>query len=340
MTMPADTKIKIEPFKRGDDYLIANFVSERGTHITDREYHAVRDQIMEMRSRDPQTARLFDKFLDTSILKRGSLPDAEMKALTKGLENNKMGLGPLTNSIGADLKLNNYSSSYRPEIMVSVNERPMVPSVVASQLKGAKVEGDFSIQRSDKPGVVTGRPMSFEGSERVKLLPPAETNRMGLNRDETGSKIMKAELVNHIRWKTMFKGIAGMGAALTAGLAAAAEPGATPVKVADAVIDTQIPGWQAARQGQACKAFGEAAGVVAGGAAMVATAPVVATAAVGVTAASGPAAPVVGVLAATAATGAVVGAGAVTTAAVAPAAESLCNVTKTATNYIAQKLSM
>jgi hypothetical protein len=73
---------------------------------------------------------------------------------------------------------------------------------------------------------------------------------------------------------------------------------------------------------------------------MVAATPVVATAAVGVTAASGPAAPLVGVVAATAATGAVVGAGAVTSAAVAPAAETLCNVTRSTGTYIAQKLGM
>jgi hypothetical protein len=335
-----DTTIKIEPFKRGDDYLIANIFNERGTNITDREYHAVRNQIMDMRSRDPQTARLFDKFLDTSFLKGGSLPDAEMKALTQGLERNKMGLGPLTNAIGADLKARDYSSTYRPEIVVSVNERPMASSLVAGQLKGAQVEGNFAIQRSDKPGSVTGSPMSFAASEKAKLLPQVEPGRSYFNKDDAGSKLMKSELVSHIKWKTMFKGIAGMGAALTAGLAAAAEPGATPVKVADAVIDTQIPGWQAARQGQACKAFGEAAGVVAGGAAMVAATPVVATAAVGVTAASGPAAPLVGVVAATAATGAVVGAGAVTSAAVAPAAETLCNVTRSTGTYIAQKLGM
>lgn len=259
----ADTStVKIEPFKRGDDYLVARFFGPTGQNITDREYHGVRNAIMDMRTRDPQTARLFDKFLETTS-KRGELPDGELRALNDGLKKNNMALGSLTNSIGEDLRLNRYNPSYRPEVVVAVNARPMVPSVVIGELRAAQVEGNFSIQRSDKPGSVTGAPISFDAREQARLLPPPETGRHNFNRDDTGSKLMKQELVTHIKVKSLFKGALGVGATVAAGLVAAAEPGATPLKVADAMIDTQIPGWQAARQGQACKAFGEVTGTAA-----------------------------------------------------------------------------
>ncbi len=61
------------------------------------------------------------------------------------------------------------------------------------------------------------------------------------------------------------KGLAGLVFAGAAGMAAASEPDATPASVGYAVAAQAVPGWNAARQGQACRAFGEATGYVAAG---------------------------------------------------------------------------
>ena len=88
------------------------------------------------------------------------------------------------------------------------------------------------------------------------------------------------------------KGLAGLALAGLAGAAAAAEPGATPASVGNAMAATAVPGWNAARQGQACRAFGEATGYVAAGLTITAGATVTTTVAIGAGAATGPMAPV------------------------------------------------
>jgi hypothetical protein len=98
---------------------------------------------------------------------------------------------------------------------------------------------------------------------------------------------MKTQHGSHAHIKA---GIAGVAMAGMSGIAAAAEPGATLGTVGTALADGFIPGWQAARQGDACGAFGDVAGVAASGVVVTAGAPVVAAGAV----ATGPAAPVVG----------------------------------------------
>lgn len=137
------------------------------------------------------------------------------------------------------------------------------------------------------------------------------------------------------RWA---KAIVGGGAAVAAGMAAAAEPDARAVAVTDALLDTSLPGWVAARKGQACKAFGEAAGSVAGGVAMAVTAPVAGGAAIAATTASGPLAPAVAPLAGIAAAGVVVGAGMAADGAVSSAAERVCNLASQTKQSLTQKL--
>ena len=286
----AEVTVKVEPFKRGNDFLVAGFMDQRGLNVTDREYHAVRDKIMEMRQRDPGAAKLYDKFIDQVVNKRGGTFDpVEYETMVKGLNKQGVSLGPLTNEIASDLKAHKYSPTYRPEVMITVNGKPMVPSVVASQLEGAKVIGTFEPQRSLKPGEVSGRPMAFNISEAAKLAPEPVGR---FDNRPMGTKMMQEELLSHSRWKSLSKGLMGVGLAGVAGLAAAAEPGATPASVADAVVATAVPGWQEARKGQACKAFGEGAGYIASGATLAAGTTVTVTAAVGLGAASGPLAPV------------------------------------------------
>lgn len=288
----AETVVKVEPYKRGDDFTVAGFRDERGFNITDRDYHAVRDKIMEMRQRDPGAAKLYDKFIDEVVHKRGSLPQPEMEMLNKGLSKNGLGLGSLTNSIAADLKAHNYSASYRPEVMLSVNGRPMIPSILAGHLQSANVVGEFNVQRSAAPGKVSGTPMNFSLSEAAKMVPEPATSRYSTESVNSATKTIREELVTHSRWKAASKGLFGVGIAAAAGLAAAAEPGATPLKVADAVVSTAVPGWQEARKGQACKMFGEVAGYAAAGVTIGAGTTVTVTAAIGLGAATGPAAPV------------------------------------------------
>lgn len=97
-------------------------------------------------------------------------------------------------------------------------------------------------------------------------------------------------------------GLVAAAAAVFSGAAAAAEPAATPISVADAAVNSAVPGWSSARQGKLCEAFGEVtAAVAAGGVAIAGTGATVAAAA-----ASGPAAPAVGVGGAVLVTGAVV----------------------------------
>ncbi|MEZ0226127.1 MAG: DUF6782 family putative metallopeptidase [Alphaproteobacteria bacterium] len=150
------------------------------------------------------------------------------------------------------------------------------------------------------------------------------------------SKFVFAEPAD-IKTKPGFKAgglVAGVVMATTAGIAAAAEPGATPVQITDAAINTAVPGWTAARKGDLCAAFGEAVGVTVSGAAMVATTVVVAPAAVTATLASGPAAPVVGPAAAVGATAVVGTVGTATYNAVAPGAEQLCKTAVSAKNFL------
>lgn len=119
---------------------------------------------------------------------------------------------------------------------------------------------------------------------------------------------------------------AGVALAGFSGIAAAAEPGATTKTVATVLADTMIPGWMQARKGDACGAFGEAAGTLASGAVVVAGAPVVAGAAI----ASGPAAPLVG----TAGTAGLVGATVVTHDQVSKGAENLCRIGAKAYDFL------
>lgn len=328
----ATTTVTVEPFKRGTDYLVAGFMDQRGLNVTDREYHAVRDKIMEMRQRDPGAAKLYDKFIDQVVNKRGGTFDpVEYDTMVKGLNKQGVSLGPLTNEIASDLKAHKYSPSYRPEIMISVNGKPMVPSVVASQLEGAKVIGSFEAQRSLKPGEVSGRPMAFNITEAAKLS--ADPTLRYDNRP-MGTKMMQEELLTHSRWKSVSKGLLGVGLAGVAGLAAAAEPGATPASVADAVVSTAVPGWQEARKGQACKAFGEGAGAIASGGVLAAGATVTVTSAVALGAATGPLAPVTAAGVAAGGTYLTVKASESAQGLASAGAEAACNMAATGVNKI------
>lgn len=99
-----------------------------------------------------------------------------------------------------------------------------------------------------------GAKVSINDIDRVK--PGVMQEIKGLVRE--GLESMK-------RGSGIAKAVAGVGLSAAAGVSAAAEPGATPASVGDAMAAEAIPGWQAARQGQACKAFGEATGYVAQG---------------------------------------------------------------------------
>lgn len=87
------------------------------------------------------------------------------------------------------------------------------------------------------------------------------------------------------------KGLAGLAMTGVVGVAAAMEPGASPASVGTAMVDQGIPGWASARQGQACKAFGDATGYVAAGLTVTAGATVTTGLAIGGGALTGPAAP-------------------------------------------------
>ena len=294
----ADTPktVTIEPAKRGGDYLVAGFHDQRGLAITDTQYHAHRNAIMEMRHRDPATAKQYDKYLEEVVDKKGgSWPRADVENLSGNLAKHTLGLGSITSSIGSDLLKKGYNSDYRPEVLLSVNGRQMTPSNVIAELRAAGIEGDFDKQRSQRPGAVIGKPISFPDTEVAKLLPKTE-NRFA--REPIGSKLIREELVTHSRVSTMGSKMgggllrvgAGVATGLAAGVAAAQEPEATPKTVATAAADQAVPGFKEARQpnstvastaiavaddvvpgfklgrqGQMCQAFGEATGFAAAG---------------------------------------------------------------------------
>lgn len=295
----ADTPktVTIEPAKRGGDYLVAGFHDQRGLAITDTDYHAHRNAIMDMRTRDPATAKQYDKFLKEVVDTRGGTwSHADINDLRGNLAKHTLGLNSVTNSIGSDLRQQGYSSTYRPEVLLSVNGRQMTPSNVIGELRAAGIEGDFDKQRSQRPGAVLGKPISFPDTQVAKLLPQTE-NRFARS-EPIGSKLIKEELVTHSRVSTMGSKMgggllrvgAGVATGLAAGVAAAQEPEATTKTVAVAAADQAVPGFREARQpnstvastaiavaddivpgfklgrqGQMCKAFGEATGTVAAG---------------------------------------------------------------------------
>lgn len=115
----------------------------------------------------------------------------------------------------------------------------------------------------------------------------APGSKVDLKDIETIKPDVLGKIRSHVK-----NGLAGVALAGAAGIAAAAEPGATPASVGNAIADTSIPGWAAARQGQACEAFGEATGIVASGLTITAGAAATTTVALGVGAVTGPAAPV------------------------------------------------
>lgn len=292
----ADTpkNVTIEPAKRGSDYLVAGFHDQRGLAITDTEYHAHRNAIMEMRTRDPATAKQYDRFLkEVADTKGGTWSHADINDLRGNLAKHTLGLNSITNSIGSDLRQHGYSSTYRPEVLLSVNGRQMTPGNVIAELRGAGVEGDFEVQRSQRAGAVSGKPITFPQTEAAKLVPQTD-RRIGSPQDGMGSRLIKEEIVTHSRWNKLGGGLlkvgAGVATGLAAGAAAAQEPDATAKTVAVAAADQAVPGFREARQpnstvgstaiavaddvvpgfklgrqGQMCKAFGEATGVAAAG---------------------------------------------------------------------------
>lgn len=112
--------------------------------------------------------------------------------------------------------------------------------------------------------------------------------------------------------------------AFGAGLAAAAEPGATPSSVGMAMVDSN-PIAAEARKGNLCGTFGQAVGLAAGAGAGAVTGVAINGLAAGATLATGGAAAPVTVPAMLASAGATLAAAATTHQAVAPAAESACH---------------
>jgi hypothetical protein len=288
--------VTIEPAKRGGDYLVAGFHSQSGMSITDTEYHAHHKAIMDMRSSDPATAKQYDKFLKEVVDTRGgSWAHADVDNLRGNLAKHTLSLNSVTNSIGSDLRKHGYSSTYRPEVLLSVNGRHMTPGNVIAELKDAKIEGNFDRQRSHSAGSVSGKPISFPEAEISKLVPQTDS-RIGSPKDGAGSKLIKGEIVSHsgVNTSRMGSGLirvgAGVATGLAAGVAAAQEPDATPKSVAVATADQAVPGFKEARQpgstvastavaaaddvvpgfklgrqGHLCQAFGEMASVTAQG---------------------------------------------------------------------------
>lgn len=248
--------VTIEPAKRGGDFLVAGFMDQRGLNMTDVDYHAHRNAIMEMRSRDPATARQYDRFLKEVVDTRGGTwPHQDIDNLRNSLAKHSLGLGSVTNQIGLDLRKHGYDSAYRPEVMLTVNGRQMMSGAVAAELRDAKVEGNFEIQRSQRAGTVAGKPISFSETELPKLTPQQPENRFARS-EPIGTKLIKEEIVNHSRWSglsgKMGSGLmkvgAGLATGVVAGVAAAAEPDATVKSVGLAAGDQAIPGFHAARQ--------------------------------------------------------------------------------------------
>lgn len=146
--------VEIKPYLRGTEELIAGLWNGQ-VNMTAKEYHGVRDGIMNMRKADPAMGALYDKYLTDVVQGGKSLPTEQMNKLQDALRKQNVGLSTLVNDVGMDLKKHGWSTSYRPPVCVSVNGRPMHPDVVVAELKASGVAIDGDIPRSTSPGKIS-----------------------------------------------------------------------------------------------------------------------------------------------------------------------------------------
>lgn len=257
--------VKLEPYKRQGETLIADIRGSNGLNITSSEYHPVREKIMNMRAHDPATGRLYDNFITDVLQNKKDWPAAKMDELQKGLGKNNMGLGPLTNDVARDLKGHNYSSSYRPSLAIEVNGRPMHPDVVVDNLKSKGIVPAGEIPRSAAPDKIIGGGLAIKAGDAVKLADDMAVKATERSFSKTANMLM-TEVAEHGRkfgivGKVIGAGVAGSLA--MAGGANASEIGKESVNAVAPGLGTLALG-EGPTQGKLCQAFGQATGALAG----------------------------------------------------------------------------
>jgi len=274
---------QLMPYTKNGEHLIAG-VSSGAKMVTSSEYHGVREGIMKMRTSDPATASLYDKYLTDVVQNKKDWPAGDMQKLEAGMAKNNVSLNNLTNEVSRDLKVNGYSASYRPAVMVDVQGRPMHPEVVADNLKGRGINPEGSIPRSVEPGKVAGG-IKLGAADAVTFSKEvaAEGNVRGFKESEgLFSKTLAKEVVGEAAHKAHSFGLAGKAAgAVMAGGAVALSGNASASEIGKEAINGAAPGLgtlalgEGPKEGVLCEAFGQATGAIAGFAAGIFASPVV-----------------------------------------------------------------
>ena len=141
MTQPEN--IQLKPFKNADGTHRVEGMWVGQASMTDTQYHATRDAIFSLR-KDPEAAKLFDRYLDGVSKDKLNFTAAEIDKLDTYLSKAGLARGTVVNDVGANLKAHRYDPHYRPSVMVDVNGRSMSPSAVRETLDsyGIGVSGD------------------------------------------------------------------------------------------------------------------------------------------------------------------------------------------------------
>ncbi|MDB5492467.1 MAG: hypothetical protein JWO78_2316 [Micavibrio sp.] len=256
--------VKLEPYKRNGENLIAD-IRNGAASITDKQYHEVRDKVMNMRAHDPATANMYDKYLTEVVKNKKEWPTADIEKLNTSLNKSNLGLSHLTNDISKDLKAHGYSSSYRPPLVIDVNGHPMHPEVVADNLRAKGIEPAGEIPRSAAPGKISGGGLAIKAGDAVKLADDMAVKATERGFSKTANLLM-TEVAEHGRRFGIVGKVIGAGVAGTmafAGGASAAEIGKDSVNAVAPGLGTLALG-DGPKHGVLCQAFGQVTGALAG----------------------------------------------------------------------------
>ena len=172
----ADRKtIEMKPFLRNGEEIIAGLWEDQ-VNLLASDYHRTRNGIMKMRAADPETAKLYDKFLKECFGKSKKNWAAEdLQKLQAALQKNGLGPSSLLNDVALDLKDHGYNPSYKPPLAISVNNRPMNPLVIERELKALGIEVSGETPRSSE-GKISNDSLTFKRDDLIKGLDKLAVN--------------------------------------------------------------------------------------------------------------------------------------------------------------------
>jgi hypothetical protein len=167
LTKPENVQLK--PFKNADGTHRVEGMWVGQASMTDTQYHATRDGIFTLR-KDPEAAKLFDRYLDGVSKDKLNFTAAEMDKLDTSLAKAGLARGSVVNDVGANLKAHRYDPHYRPTLMVDVNGRSMSPSAVRQALESYGVEVSGDPPKSLGPGKVSQSSLGIDKGGLTKAM--------------------------------------------------------------------------------------------------------------------------------------------------------------------------